>query len=115
MSVSTELLLLRVVGEVIVRIDGLVEESDAVQVVVYRRGCEIIGSVPQEDTLLVVARELFWGEAYCGIWKAMSICIQATKLPYILSDLSSVDQALVTGLQSTDVQYIGLYRLIWSL
>ena len=29
-SVSTELLLLCVVGEVVVRVDGLVEESDAV-------------------------------------------------------------------------------------
>ena len=30
MSVSAELLLLRVVGEVIVRVDGFVEEPDAV-------------------------------------------------------------------------------------
>ena len=114
-SVSTELLLLCIVGEVILRVDGLVEESNAVQVVICRRSCEITRFVPQEDTALVVVRELFWGEAYCGILKAMSIGIQVMKLPYISSDRSSVDQALVMGLQSTDLHDIGLGTLPWFL
>ena len=115
MSVSIELLLLRVVGEVIVRVDGLVEESDAVQVVICCRGCEITQSVFQEDTALVVVRELFRGEAYCGVSKVMSICIKVVNNPYISSGRSSADQVLVTDLQSTDVQDIGLDSLTWAL
>ena len=111
MSVSTELLLLRVVGEVVVRVDGLVEESDAVQVVICRRGCEITRSIPQEDTALVVAREFFVGEADCGVLKAMSICISVVRFAYISSGQSRVDQALLTGLQSTDLHDIRLDRL----
>ena len=114
-SVSTELLLLCIVWEVIVWVDGLVEESDAVQVVIRRRSCEIARSVSQEDTALVVVRELFWGEAYCGILEAMNTGIQVVKLPYISSDRSSVDQALAMGLQSTDLHDIGLDTLTWAL
>ena len=40
-SGSPELLLLRVVGEVVIGIDRLVEEPDAVQVVIRRWGGEI--------------------------------------------------------------------------
>ena len=114
-SVSIELLLLRVVGEVIVRVDGLVEESDAVHVVICCRGCEITQSVSQEDTALVVVRELFRGEAYCGVSKVMSICIKVVNIPYISDGCSSADQALVTDLQSTDVQDIDLDNLTWAL
>ena len=114
-SISTELLLLCIVGEVIVRVDGLVEESDAVRVVICRRSCEIARSVPQEDPALVVMRQLFRGEAYCGILEAVSIGTQVVKLPYISSDRSSVDQALVMGLQSTDLHDIGLDPLTWFL
>ena len=115
MSVSIELLLLRVVGEVIVRVDSLVEESGAVQVVICCWGCEITQSVSQEDTALVVVRELFWGEAYCGVSKVMSICIKLVNIPYISNGCSNADQALVRDLQSTDVQDIGLGNLAWAL
>ena len=111
MSVSTELLLLRVVGEVVVRVDGLVEKSDAVKIVVCCWGCEITRPIPQEDTALVVARKFFVGEANCGIWAAMSICIQVVKFAYTSSGRSSFDQALLTGLQSTDLHGIRLDRL----
>lgn len=54
MSVSAELLLLRFVGEVVIRVDSLVEEPDAVQVVIRCWGSEISRFVPQKDTALVV-------------------------------------------------------------
>ena len=44
------------------------------------------------------------GEAYCGIFKSMSICIQMAKFAYISSGSSNFDQALLTGLQSTGVR-----------
>ena len=91
------------------------EESDAVQVVICCRGCEITQSVSQGDTALVVVRELCRGEAYCGVLKSISISIKVVNIPYISSGRSSADQALMTDLQSTDVQDIGLDTLTWAL
>lgn len=74
-SGSPDLLLLRVVGEVVIRIDSLVEEPDAVQVVIHRWGSEIARSVPQKNTALVVVGEFLWRQAYGGIFKIFSISV----------------------------------------
>lgn len=73
MSVPSELLLLRIVGEVVLRVDSLMKQPDAVQVMVRCWGSEISRSVSEKDTALVVVREFLRGEAYRGVFKTVSI------------------------------------------
>lgn len=72
-SISAELPFLRIIGEVVMRVDSLMEESDAVQVVIRCWGSEISRPVPQKDAALVVVREFLWREAYRGVFKTVNI------------------------------------------
>ena len=68
MGVSPKLLLLRITGEVVAWVDGLVKKSNAVKVVIHGRRREIPRSVAQEDAALIIVPKLFFGKAYCSIF-----------------------------------------------